>query len=211
MFRGINKVIKILMVSDFFLNSAWGFLSPIFAIFIVQRITGGDTAQAAKVAGFAALFYWITKSFLQIPIGRYLDKNHGEKDDFMFMFLGVLIASLVPLGFMTASASWHIYVFESIHAVAMAMMIPSWYAIFGRHIDKGREAFEWGLDSTVLGAGVGIMGALGGIVSALFGFNVIFIAAWFLNFVSAFVILFIRKEISPINKTTDHFPPYVAA
>jgi len=210
MFRNINKVVKILMVSDFFLNSAWGFLSPIFAIFIVQRITGGDTIQAAKVAGFAALFYWITKSSLQIPIGRYLDKNHGEKDDFIFMFLGMLIASLAPLGFMIASSPWHIYFFEIIHAVAMSMMIPSWYAIFGRHIDKGREAFEWGLDSTVLGAGVGIMGALGGIVSSLFGFNAIFITAWLLNLVSAFVILFIRKEISSENKSTPHFPPYIA-
>ncbi len=198
------------MVSDFFLNAGWGFLSPIFAIFIVQRITGGDTVQAAKVAGFTALFYWITKSSLQIPIGRYLDKNHGEKDDFIFMFLGVLIASLAPLGFMISSMPWHIYFFDTIHAVGMAMMIPSWYAIFGRHIDKGREAFEWGLDSTSLGIGVGIMGALGGMVSALFGFNIIFIAAWFLNLISAFVILSIRKEISPDNKSTPHFPPYVA-
>jgi len=210
MFKNINKVVKILMMSDFFLNSAWGFLSPIFALFIVQRITGGDTAQAAKVAGFAALFYWATKSCLQIPIGRYLDKNHGEKDDFIFMFLGVLMASLVPLGFMIASAPWHIYLFETIHAIAMSMMIPSWYAIFGRHIDKGREAFEWGLDSTVLGVGVGVMGALGGIVSAIFGFNAIFIAAWLLNSVSALVILFIHEEISPQNKATPHFPPYVA-
>jgi len=104
MFKNINKVIRILMVSDFFLNAGWGFLSPIFAIFIVQRITAGDTIQAAKVAGFAALFYWITKSSLQIPIGRYLDKNRGEKDDFIFMFLGTLIVSLAPLGFMISSS-----------------------------------------------------------------------------------------------------------
>ncbi|OGZ19335.1 MAG: hypothetical protein A3F95_01140 [Candidatus Nealsonbacteria bacterium RIFCSPLOWO2_12_FULL_39_31] len=210
MFKNINKVIRILMVSDFFLNAGWGFLSPIFAIFIVQRITAGDTIQAAKVAGFAALFYWITKSSLQIPIGRYLDKNRGEKDDFIFMFLGTLIVSLAPLGFMISSSPWHIYLFNTIHALGMAMMIPSWYAIFGRHIDKGREAFEWGLDSTSLGIGVGITGACGGIISALFGFNAIFIAAWLLNLISAFVILSIRKEISPDNKTTLHFPPYVA-
>src|SRR3989344_7496922 len=94
----INKIIKTLIVSDFFLNSGWGMMGPIFAIFIVKNVATGDITEAAKIAGFAALSFWITKSLLQIPIGRYLDKNHGEKDDFWFMVAGTFLLALVPIG-----------------------------------------------------------------------------------------------------------------
>lgn len=64
----INKVIKTLIISDFFLNLGWGFLSPIFAIFILERISNGGLAQAAEIAGLSALFYWIPKSFLKYQL-----------------------------------------------------------------------------------------------------------------------------------------------
>lgn len=206
--NGINKVIKVLIVSDFFLNCAWGLLTPIFAIFLVQSITNGDTAKAAEVAGFGTLFYWVVKSILQIPISKYLDKNHGEKDDFLFMLLGTFIMSLTPFGYLISTQAWHTYIFQILHAVGSAMMIPSWYAIFTRHIDKGKEAYEWGIDSTMLGFGAGITGAIGGVM-ALFGFKLIFIFSGVFNLISAIVFLLIRKEISPQNRVSPRFPPII--
>ena len=47
----INKIIKVLIVSDFFLNLGWGLMGPVFAIFIVQNITIGSISEAAKIAG----------------------------------------------------------------------------------------------------------------------------------------------------------------
>lgn len=207
MLRSINKVIKTLIISDFFLNSAWGLLAPVFALFIVQNITIGNTAEAAKVAGFAALCYWVVKAVLQIPIGKYLDKNHGEKDDYWFMVLGTFLTCLPPFGFLVSSLPWHIYVLQILHAVGMAMAIPSWYAIFTRHIDKGKEAFEWGLNSTTLSFGMGITGAVGGIMAALFGFQVIFIFVGVLNFISSLVLLLICKKISPQDHIVHKIPP----
>ena len=90
----VNKVIKTLIISDFFLHSGWGFFAPIFAIFIAENIVMENPVEAAKVAGFAAAAYWITKSLLQIPIGHYLDKRHGEKDDFWFMVSGLFLAGI---------------------------------------------------------------------------------------------------------------------
>jgi hypothetical protein len=83
----INRIIKTLVFSDLMLNLGWGLLSPIFAIFILGNVAGNNPIRAAEVAGLAALFYWIPKSFFEIPIGIFLDKNHGEKDDFWFMFV----------------------------------------------------------------------------------------------------------------------------
>lgn len=200
----INKVIKFLISSDLLLNSGWGLLAPVFAIFIVQNIQGGD----AKVAGIAAAIYWLVKSTLQIPIGHYLDKNHGEKDDFHFMFWGTFLAGLVPFGFIFASMTWHIYFLQFFHALGMAMAIPSWSAIFTRHIDKGKEAFEWGLESTALGIGAGVAGAVGGILAATFGFKIIFILVGSLTILSSILLLFIYRAIVPGDKIRPSVPPF---
>lgn len=191
----VNNIIRIMITSDFFLNLGWGLLSPIFAIFIVQRITIGSSFEAARIAGLAALCYWMTRSMLQIPIGRYLDKNHGEKDDFWFMVTGTFIAGFIPIGYLFSFLPWHIYFLQIIYAIGMSMVIPSWLAIFTRHIDKGKEALEWSMESTFLGAGAGIAGGLGGIIASTFGFNVVFIFVSSFTFLSVILLFFIKNEL----------------
>jgi len=191
----INKVIKTLIVSDLFINLGWGLLSPVFAIFILEKVTHGSVMQAAQIAGLSALFYWIPKTFFEIPIAIYLDKNPGEKDDFWFMIIGYIIIAAVPIGYLFAYAPWHIYLFQVIYAAGMAMALPSWLAIFTRHIDKGKEAFEWGMESSSVGTGAGIAGGLGGILVAFLGFKIIFIFISGLTIISAILLLSIRNHV----------------
>ncbi|OGZ65085.1 MAG: hypothetical protein A2812_00780 [Candidatus Staskawiczbacteria bacterium RIFCSPHIGHO2_01_FULL_36_16] len=195
-----NKIIKILITSDFFLNLGWGLLSPIFAIFILEKITDGDSLRAVEVAGFSALFYWITKSIFEIPIGWFLDKKYGEKDDFWFMVIGTFITAVVPIGYLFSYVPWHIYFFQIIHAMGMAMALPSWLAIFTRHIDKGKEAFEWSIETTSIGAGAGIAGGIGGLIAASFGFKVVFVFVSSLTFFSAILLMFVKNSIYPKSK-----------
>ncbi len=202
----INKIVKMLIVSDFFLNSGWGLMGPIFAIFIVKNIAVGNIAEAAKVAGFSALCFWITKSLLQIPIGRYLDKNHGERDDFWFMVLGTFMMALVPIGYLLSTQPWHIYALQFFYAIAAALNFPSWSAIFTRHIDRGKEAVEWGTHSTVSGLGVGIAGGLGGIAVAYFGFASVFIFVSMFSVLAGFLLLTLRQDISFRNKKVIRTP-----
>jgi len=190
-----NKVVKVLVTSDFFLNLGWGLLSPVFALFILQQITIQNPLKAAEVAGLAALFYWISKSLLEIPIGYLLDKKHGEKDDFRFMVAGTFITAVVPIGYLFSSEPWHIYLWQVVHAIGMAMSLPSWLAIFTRHIDKGKEGFEWSLETTSIGLGAGIAGGLGGVLAGYLGFNTVFILVSVLNFVSAICLTFIRNDV----------------
>lgn len=192
----INKIVKILIFSDFFLNLGWGLLSPIFALFILEKVTLSDPAKAAEVAGFSALFYWITKSLIEIPIGRFLDKQQGEKDDFWFMTAGLFVVGIVPLGYLISSEPWHIYFWQIIHAMGMAMALPSWLAIFTRHIDKGKEAFEWGMEATSISMGAGIAGGFGGIVASMFGFKMLFIFVSGLTFFAALLLLFVKNKVS---------------
>ena len=191
----INRVIKTLIVSDFFLNLGWGFLSPIFAIFILEKVTHGSLAEAAQIAGLSALFYWIPKSFFEIPIAIYLDKNHGEKDDFWFMVVGIFIMSFIPIGYIFCYTPWQIYLLQVFYAAGMAMALPAWMAIFTRHIDKGKEAFEWSMETTSIGTGAGIAGGLSGIIVAMVGFNVLFVFVSAFTILSAITLLFIKNHV----------------
>ena len=206
--KPISKLIKILILGDVMFNIGWGFLGPVFALFILDNIAVQGAGEAAKIAGFASLIYWFVKSALQIPIGRYLDKNHGEKDDLWSMIIGLFLTGLTPLGFLISSQPWHIYASQVLHAVGMAMFIPSFLAVFSRHIDKGEEAFEWGLKSTFLGLGIGTAGALGGILAARFGFSIIFILASLLSFTSSFLLLLINKDVIPKDQTLPKIPRF---
>jgi hypothetical protein len=192
-FFKINRVIKYLVLSDLIFWSGWGLLSPIFAVFITQKIEGANLA----VVGVASSIYWILKSLLRIPIGILLDSRKGEEDDFWFLFFGLILNSLVPFGYLMAKYPSHIYLLQILQAFSMAMALSGWTAIFSRHLDKGKEATEWGIDATSVGLGIGISGALGGLIANSFGFEVIFILVGVLGFSAAILLLSILKTISP--------------
>lgn len=199
----INKVIKTLISSDFVLQSGWGLIGPIFAIFLTKQIQGGNL----QTIGTAAAVYWISKSIIQPFMAHQMDKNHGEKDDFLFLVIGSYVANLVPLGYLFSSQPWHIYCLEFIHGVAMAAAVPSWSAIFTRHIDKGREAFSWSIESTGIGFAAGISGAAGAWLAGIFGFKIVFILACIFGLISSSVLLLVRNLIIPQPVAPSRLPP----
>lgn len=189
----INTVVRFLIASDFALNAGWGLIGPIFAVYLTQQIEGGDV----RIVGFAAAMYWLTKSVLQPFIARFLDRNHGEIDDFYFLVGGLFVAGLIPLGYLFIALPWHLYALEFVHGIAMACVVPTWAGIFTRHIDKGQEAFDWSIESTTLGFAAGIAGGLGGLIASAIGFQFVFILVSAFTMLSVMVLFPIRPFIIP--------------
>jgi predicted MFS family arabinose efflux permease len=198
---GINKVIKTLIASDFLLQSGWGLIGPIFAIFLTKQIKGGNL----EMVGFVAATYWIVKSILQPFIARLFDTEKGEKDDFRFLVAGMYVANLIPLGYIFSTQPWHIFLLEAVSGLSMACVVPTWSAIFTRHIDQGREAFSWSLESTGIGFAAGLAGAFGALVASVSGFKFVFILVSIFGLTSSSVLLLIRRQIF----LRDHFTPKI--
>lgn len=192
----VNKVVKILILSDLALLVGLGFLAPILAIFITENIEGSDVSTA----GFAAAIYWIANALVIIPFGRYLDKHHGEKDDLLFVIIGNFLAAISVIGFLISKFPWHIYLLQVIYGIGMGMNIPGYTAIFTRHIDQGREAYSWSVRAALIGAGTGVAGALGGLFVKLWGFNTLFIIIFFFIIISTILPILITKEVHSRNK-----------
>jgi len=185
-----------MIFSDLALLFGWGLVTPILAIFIVQNIKGGD----AQVAGIAVGMYWLVKSILQVPLAKWLDKNQGEVDDYYALIGGTFLASLAPLGFIFATLPWHMYALQGVHSLGMALAIPGWAAIFTRHIEPGKEALSWSLDSSALGIGTGVAGIVGGSLVEFIGFEALFLGVSGLGIISTLILLLIRKDIIPKGK-----------
>ncbi len=189
----INKVIQVLILSDLLLITGFGFVTPIFAIFITEQIQGGDV----KVVGFAAAIYWIVQSLVVVPFGRFLDKNFGEKDDIWFVILGNLLAAVAAFGYIFSYLPVHVYLLQVLYALGMGMNIPGYTAIFTRHIDKKRVAFDWSVRSSLIGIGTGAAGALGGIIANKFGFQTLFVGVGSFIILSSFLLFLIYGKIVP--------------
>jgi len=145
-------------------------------------------------------------SLMVIPFGKYLDKNHGEKDDFWFIVIGNILASLAVIGFIFSFLPWHIYIFQVFYAFGMSMNIAAYSAIFTRHISKGREAFSWSIRACLIGFSAGITGAIGGIIANRFGFTMLLICVLFFVLISSLVPFFIYKSIFSKNKKDLRIP-----
>jgi DHA1 family multidrug resistance protein-like MFS transporter len=121
------------------------------------------------------------------------------------MVLGEFIIAFVPLGYLFSTQPWHIYALQILYAIGMSMAVPAWSAIFTRHIDKGREALQWSMESTFLGIGAGVAGGVGGIIASIFGFKTVFIFVFVFNIISVLFLLLIRNDISSRGEKTIRY------
>ncbi|MFA5228180.1 MAG: MFS transporter [Candidatus Paceibacterota bacterium] len=189
-----NKVIKNLILTDIAFWTGWGMITPVFAIFVVDRVIGGT----ALTVGIATAIYWILRASLVFPFAKILDKYAGDKDDYLFLVFGNFLAALVPFGYIFAIYPWHIYALQVIYGVGIAMSLVGWRAIFTRNITKGKEASEWAMDDASLSVGVALAGIFTGFVITQWGYIVAFSIAGFLAMMSVVILLCLRKQIEGV-------------
>ncbi len=195
----INKVIKVLVSTDSILEFAYGLVTPVFAIFIVESIQGGT----AQVAGTAVAIYWLVKSVVRVPLALFLDKWEGETDDFYSMISGFFLYSVCLFLFNFASTPMHVYEIQFLTGIAGALAFTPWYGFFTRHIDKKREDFEWSVSVSVAGFGIALAGFLAGVIAEHLGFNYIFTIGGTLSLLATILLFFIGKNLK--KRTSDGY------
>ena len=193
----VNKVVKYFIFCDLLLWVGWGFIDPLFSIFVIRNIPGATLVSI----GILAAIYWVGKGILQIPISLFLDRHNGEKDDFYAMILGLMISGITAFAMTTAHTIEQIYFVQFIKAIGFALYIPAWTAIFSRHLDRDHMAFDWALSSSTVSFGIGAAGFLGGSLANLVGFNFVFIVVGILSFTSSIVLLFVPDLVLPKQTT----------
>jgi len=180
-------------MADFFVNAGFSVFAPVLAIFVTQQIAGANIA----VVGYGAALVQITKVIFELPIARILDKNHGEYDDFYSLIFGSFLIALVPFAYLFATEVIHVYFIQAVYGMGIAFVVPPWYAIFSRHLDKMQESFEWSLDSVSIGIAGAAAAAIGGTLAQKFGFNLVFVLGGIFAIFGGLMQILIYKDLRP--------------
>lgn len=162
----VNRVIRLLVLSDFIINFAFGLMAPIFAIFILKNVAG----STLKVVGTATACYWIARVLSTVPLSRLMDRTDGERDEYYFAVVGSFITSSIPLFFLLMHFPWQLYLIQFIHGLANSMAVPSWRILFTDHLDRGKTGYEWSLEDIGIGTATALSAYIGSILAQKFGF-----------------------------------------
>ncbi|HEC64182.1 MAG TPA: MFS transporter [bacterium] len=188
----INPVIRTLILTDLTFWSASNLLAPIFAVFVVEELTGGSI----EIVGIAATLYLFARSLTEIPVGIILDKLKGEKDDLFSIMIGNFLTGIIFFTFPFVVKSVEaLYIYQVLLGAVFALSAPGWYTIFTRHIDKDEEGFEWGLYDVVISIGMASTAAIGGFLAAEYGFDIVFYLVGGFMVLSGFVPLLVKDMV----------------
>ena len=187
----VNPVIKFLILSDFLVWSSAQLFAPIFAIFIIDNLVGGEI----EAVGLATAIFLIVKSIFEIPVGVFIDRTKSEKDDLYAVVMGTAMMGVVFLFYSQISSVSELYVLQVLLGFSAAISYPGWCSIFTKHIDKQKEAFEWSLYDVFIGVGMAGASAVGGFLVNIYGFSLIFYIAAACNIFGSVLLLSIRNRI----------------
>ena len=187
----LNRILNVLIFTDFITMSAYGILSPVLAIFLTDQVAGGSLL----VVGIAEAIYFGTKSILQIPFGVLIDNTQGQKIDFWFLFIGNLIMSCTLFFYLWAGAPWHIYLISAIYGIVDALAYPAWTGLFTRNMVADKESFAWSYSTTIAEIGSAGAALLGGVIAQFLGFRPLFAIVGSLSLFGTFLLFVFYDEL----------------
>jgi len=172
-----NRIIEAFIVSETLLWSAWNFVTPIFAIFVVNNVRGGNIQIAASAFSVCL----IARVIFEILAGKYLN-NPTDKDKLYLTILGMILMSVAYIGFAFSHTILYLFLFYIIIGIGFGVASPAKFALFTDHIDKNKSTTEWSLYDAITLLGIASATALGGFIASQYGFSFLFLLASIINF-----------------------------
>lgn len=182
----MHKILKTLITSSIFYNFTAGMLGPIYALFVLQ--IGGELLVASS--GIA--IYTAVVGVLIFVFGHFEDRLDKRK----VFIIGRAVNVVGIAGYLFVSSPIDLFIVQAILGIAIAMMNPTFEALYSRGLRKGHEAFEWSTWEGSVYFAFSASAIIGGVIVTIFGFNVLFLfmtATALLGFITATFL--VRKNI----------------
>lgn len=175
----INPLIKAFIISECFLWSGWNFIAPIFAVFAINNVKGGNIELAAS--GYS--IHLIFRVIFELIVGKYLSKAKDERMLKMTMF-GISIVALAFVGFVFTDTILTFFLFYAVAGIGLGIASPAKGVLFSSHIDKDKASMEWGLTDASAFISIAFAASLGGFIAGQYGFKVLFILSAIMSSIS---------------------------
>lgn len=184
--RFLNKALKILLITNGLILLAGAMLGPIYAL-LVERI-GGNLLNASLSWGVFALVAGV----VTLISGKFSDKI---KENELMVFAGYIIMAIGFFLYLFADSIAFLFVIQGIIGFGEAIYVPSFDAIYSKHLTKKREGGQWGVWEAIRHFSVFVGAVVGGFIAFKFGFNVLFITMGAISLISGFYILFLNRKV----------------
>ena len=189
----MNRTIKLLMISDVFFLTGFGLIDPILAIFIKENLVGGTIFAA----GISSTIFIITKSIIQLPFSRYVDR-HDQKVKWLIM--GTFLIALVPFIYILANDVQYIYFAQLIHGIGSGLAYPTWLGLWSTHLDKKHESYEWSIYSTLTGIGTALTAAIGAAIAEFISFTYTFFFVGLMAIIGSCILFGLEQKKEKLAK-----------
>ena len=157
---------KILLLADSMATLALGMIGPIYALF-VEKI-GGDILDA----GWAYFAFMISSGVVMFLLSRWEDRfRHKSK----LVVLGYSLTSLGCLSYIFVYNQMTLVLTQIILGLSVAVLNPSFDALYSRFVDHKKETSEWGAWESMGYLVTGIAAVVGGYFANSYGFRALFI------------------------------------
>lgn len=197
----MNPIIRLLILTDFFVLAGLGLTAPIFAIFVDQNLVGGSIAAA----GVAQMIYMIVKAIVQLGVGWYNDRDVGNVREFWTSLVGYALIAIVPFLYAIVQTITQLYMVQALFGVAAALTYPGFMTIFTKFLDKQREGREWSVYSTTVFIGMAITAAVGAWMVEQYGFTLVFRAVGVITVLGFIAYASLGRYYTDFK--LDHHPP----
>lgn len=182
----MDKTLKLLSLSDLFILSGFGLISPILAIYINVNLGAG-----IFLAGLATTILLITRSIFQIIFSHHFN----PQDRLWLLRLGTAIIALVPFGYIFSQNIWHLLAVQFIFGIGASMAYPAWNSFFVCHQEKGKKGFQWSIYNSTVSIGAALSAAIGGLIAQATSFTVVFILTGILSLIGFLILFKLEKSI----------------
>ncbi len=181
----MKKAFPILALSTFSAMLGVGIIVPLLPLY-ADNLGASGVWLGIIFAGFS-----VSRAIFSPVIGRLSDRN-GRK---LFLCIGLLIYSIISLGYIWADTVTQLTLVRLIHGAAGGMIIPIAQAYIGDISPKGEEGKWMGYFNATFFTGFGIGPLMGGVLTEHFSMNIAFLTMGALNLLAFLVaILFLPED-----------------
>jgi predicted MFS family arabinose efflux permease len=167
-----SSIVRAFITSEVFLWSSYNAIIPLLGIFVIESVPGGNIQLAA--AGYSV--HLITRVIFELISGKLFAKANDARKIYISIS-GILIVAVGTFCFGITNSISSFFISFIIVGVGLGIASPVKNSLFSIHLDKGKEAAEWGIYDALVFICIALSTALGGFLVSDYGFSVLFFIA----------------------------------
>ncbi len=167
-----NSIVRAFITSEIFLWSGWDAVVPLLAIFVVKNVPGGNIELAAS----AYSIYLVTRVIFELISGKRLARSPESSKIYAALF-GLVFASIACIGFAFVNYLPLLFLCYGVAGLGIGIASPAKNSLFSTHLDKNKEATQWGIYDAAVLVCIALSTALAGFIATAYGFRTLFVIA----------------------------------